>query len=506
MKHLLFFLICWSSIGNLSAQDTLFSKVYSLDDRPFLGNRFILTPDQGTIQIGNASQAGVVIRTDIDGGIVWQYMLSDDTIYSPSFELKQLLSLTDSTFLIVGTRTGATNMVHNGALICMNLQGEHLWSQTITAANMDDLTITDVSKLNDSTLVLVGTDLSSTKNIIAYTSLTGSLISSFEVNSSLPMQLNNVERLSDTTFVIAGSNQLNSCVLAKYHINGSAEWTYQDDFYGIPKLLVRNDSIFAMTSRGGYTIGYILLNSAGVELNSSFAWISGSTEFDMKFGKTNELLFTTGFDGVYGSTFTELNWVSGATRNVNFVMKLMAAELRASNGYYFLGTGPTFGVKNAFNYEHTGFIKTDSLIVSGNVSCFDVNNFIQFNQDATSLENHNLILTPTGATQTDSTYLVEIQLSTVASCVDAYGSISENNQALGTLAPNPSNDYFTIEKTTNEPMFFTLIGLDGSVQKVVHLSAMETFINCSQLESGTYFYTISSAAGINQNGKLVVMH
>jgi hypothetical protein len=506
MKFTLSLLIFIGSLNAIFAQDTVFTKVYSSNVSSYLGKRLLLTPDQGTIQIGTYNQACVVMRTDIDGAISWQKLLSKDTMYTVSFDMNQLIGLTDSVFLVIGTRTGTSNLSHNGAIICMNILGEQLWSQTITNTNMDDLVLHDAAQINDSTLLFVGSDITSTKNIITTLTTSGQLISSYELNNSQEFELNNVVRLSDSTFAIAGSTDLNACFIAKYHLDGTNEWSYSDHLYGVPALIVENDTIYAMTSRGGSTIGYLKITSDGVLLQSAFSWISGATEFDMKMGSNHELLFTSGFDGVYGSLFTGLQLETGAVRGANFIMKLRGTVQKSNKGFYFLGTGPTFGVKNAYFFEHTGLIKTDSLIVSNNLYCLDQLNNLNFMTDAPNLTSLGLQLIVGGATQNDATYLIPVELNVTTGCVDAGGSIEENSINLATIAPNPGNDLVTIQKLSNEPMKLRLYDLNGSLKKEIELTTGTSEIAIKDLQSGTYFYTISNNQDNQQYGKLMVCH
>jgi len=198
------------------------------------------TIDGGYILSMKGPNGLALIKTDVNGTVIWQQEYPTGTTHSISGESVRIT--TDGGYIVCGSLNTPVFTATNGYLIKTDINGDTLWTKSFPFAPA----FSSVSQTNNGGYALIGSEFigSTTENILVRTNTIGDTIWTL----TSPGLAYSLSQTNDQSFVTTGNTDSNDIFLSKIDSNGQLLWS---ETYGIN--FGRGYSV-KQTNDGGYII------------------------------------------------------------------------------------------------------------------------------------------------------------------------------------------------------------------------------------------------------------
>jgi hypothetical protein len=425
---------------------------------------------------------------------------------------KKLLENTDSTFLVCGKRTSMGSS--NAIIYSIDTTLENQWTKLYQAANGTSFEWSDGMMLANGDVFMLAKDITQ-KGYLARLDGNGNVIWSAQFSDLIhPISC---ATLNDTTMAVL-ANKMNpnttvaSVITMTVNLNNAAVlWQTELNGFQGRHLIVYQDTIYSMIDAGASSDTRVLKNVVEQQNGTMlfFPGSSGSMAEGFQMAIDDDKLYVlTGSEGVYDSKVTVMNLNDQSYSNGNQLMSLRAMHFSQNGHEYLIGKGPVYGIKSGFNSEdHIGIIHdTDMVSLLQQQGCGFWNNEGTISSWGYS-GNASTISTQAN---TFSTSTITLQIDTVqpalyVNCVDATSGISELDQTLVHINPNPSNGLFEVEnKTSKQLQFYVLDQFGRLIVQKTNLKA-NTWTSIALKTAGTYYLVSTDGGQTTTTNKLVVI-
>jgi len=499
MKKLYFTLLFLSSF-NLSAQDSLYSKVFYdnvVSMETFASDNTI---DSGLIIVGKYSNnEAFILRLDSLGNELWNKTIINVT--GTSF-YTDVVATSDSGFVSVG--------VLNNQALCVkyNALGDTLWSKSFGTASQYYSERTFITESIDSNYLITWGNSNDNSTYVIKLDANGNEVWSNTIDGISPIVPNVIIQASDSAIYIGGTIGWNTGSLMKLNNDGLLNWTKSFDPGVIEDILSVDDSLYVICAE--YTMNNPMLIVMDTSAVISWAnlyqgYLDGSNpnlHVRMFLASDSTLVFQC------PSIMYSANVISRIELNGSYITNMVPAIVGSdilpsvNNGAFIIGNGPTYGIKSGI--PHFGIIRTDSLLHEVDCVYIGWSNTSMLatvtNTDLSYVVNGPALSFNTNLTEGVMTYITNI------ACVDFLGGLNENNQALGvSVYPNSSNGMFTMEFEYSSRVEVNIFNTLGQLIFSEKTNSSNTLIDLSEFDSGIYHYKVlDKETGRSASGKMIL--
>lgn len=487
-----------------------FRETFSMPSDAF-GNFVGQTNDNGYILAGYTMLGWseiYLLKTDPYGILQWAKTYGDGN-GSDSFVTNSVFQTNDNGY-IIGASWGDPLPKQHGILIKTDSIGNLSWSKVIDAAlpasnssisfakpTIDNgYILTGYSYVNGYDLFLIKTD--STGNL-QWTKTFGN---TFDEEWGISILQN-----ADKGFTVFGNSSLSGAYLIKTDSIGNSLWSKT---YG-GSVVVAYD--FKETFEGGYII------CGGYYVNAVLPFLiktdsDGNVQWTKSYGGTTNYgcalsVYQTSDSGFAVACTT--GTVFKTDVNGNFLWGKMLHDTITSPGYLpdtkcvIENNNKELVISGTFYNPSTPsqvyLINTDS---NGNSNCLD-------SSVTLPVSNVNTITGAYGVLNSAGTQLAKnIIVNTPAItannlCIPTGLSVEENKNSIATIYPNPATNELYVELFSSDKGVLILYSSLGEKISSFDLINGRNKINLEKINSGLYFYTLSSDEGILVHEKLIVL-
>ena len=163
MKLLILILFSWPVIFFAQSFD-LRTKKYSENSSHLNAKEMLVTLDKGFAVVGSTDIffgpsyiGGFVFYSDSSGNNHWEKIY---TSFGDIFSFESIIQLPDSSFIAGGKMFNPITNRNGAALLKLDVQGNEQWKKSIDDSTGAEMSIVDLAVLTDSTFMLVGTKTS----------------------------------------------------------------------------------------------------------------------------------------------------------------------------------------------------------------------------------------------------------------------------------------------------------------------------------------------------------
>ncbi len=463
-------------------------------------NDLVKTKDGGNIVVGNLSYTGdntlaFAVKSDSTGSVQWSKPFS---CFNSIFDFSAITELPDSSVIMVGRLFNQLENKYGAACQKLDKNGNVIWAKAINSSNDAITHASNIIVSADSNLLIAGY-IDGFSSFLVKIDTAGNLIFGKTYASTVNtaenlFKLNSVSELADSTIVLVGTanwgTSTPSGVVIKTDANGNILWSKNSTVVA-NFLDVTNDHDFVYINDNG---GLVKLST-----NGNIVWkknISGINNYisDQRFRIKRDLdsnIIVTEADFSF-SIVTKLSRDGDVLSSVGSMGQTIDVEFRDSLGFYFLNSGPAYGVKSTLFDRHFAISNLDSL--TDNNTCIleysvSPSNEIYTHTDFALTTDSNMQIVNAMMELFNGNFTVD------SACVQFLGGIDELSNNNLQVFPNPANQAITVQQTSfqaNESL--SIFDQQGRIVKVVDdLISNETNIDISELKSGIYFIQIGNS-------------
>lgn len=510
MKSLLFCLFIGSSLYSMAQQ---YSNIY-VDQSAELKGQAVNESDEHGIVIAGYNSGAYVMRIDSVGDIVWQKNWNMNAASNPNFEFYQVLSTSDTAFLIVGKQLNSAIQKFSAFVMKIDLDGNLIWEVMFDNGNQEDVKhIAALETVDSSYVISWGTDFGNQLATVKL-DLNGSLIWSNSFENTEVVDVTDLEQLNDSTYLISSNlgdpQNLSSSLLCAMSSDGTMLWNKSYADYLIYDLLLKDTMIY-IGGREQSNLGFYSFCIA-----DSLGSILSTTQVPEQSYVMNEATYKSKFVELSDSTIlyscsSNQNYYSHAYKieNQDSITKLLNLELRdilpsrTKNGAaIIMGNGPTHGIKS-FYIAHIAVIQTDSNLNIENCGQSINTSGILIGSPIESVSNF------TNGTVPDSYVSSLTEFSSpvmkLSQCVEFIGNVTENEEFLNVkVYPNFSDGIVNFEWDSNAPCELKITSLLGTIVHTEKNAFHNITIDLANCKSGMYQYELIDNDGKKASGKLIL--
>lgn len=496
VRLFLLFLLSSQSWGQIN----YFSKRYHIEEdlRPF---DFVLNGDNGTIVVGkNNTYNSFCSYQNEDGTPVWSKRFIPQQGY---MELKNVIQLYDSTFILVGTMYNPLTGKYGAACIRMDQFGDTLWAKTID--NISLATIPhDVIQLKDSNILVTGS-INGTWSFAFKLDMNGNKIwgKSYFYDGALinwTHEIIAVKEHDNGQLIFAGrlidQNSGTSVgrrgFVMKTESNGEVTWVkslYRTSEYVYLDDVIIEDSV------------YYFLNSGSSDLiktdsSLNIIWCSNVAWANQFYDEKRSI--TVLHDSTMLITWHDLSngYIQRINQNGNVIDAAIISgrSIRtvedSDSSILILNEGPSYGLKTVISQDHFGIYKLDSLLNSP--MCVFENT--PWSQLKTINISTNSIIWDDPLNIFNTTFAIEdLLLVTEDNCVEILSVLEEDMLNDFETFPNPFLNEISIRKMNQQVEDYLICDLTGRILMKGSISGLESVINMRNLSSGNYIICIGDS-------------
>lgn len=497
MKSTITLILMFTISSMCFGQVNYFSKRYYINEdlEPF---DFALNDANGTIVVGkNNTYNSFCSYQNEDGVPIWSRKFVPQQGY---MELKNVIRLYDSTFLLVGTMKNPLTGKHGAACIRMDQFGDTLWTKTIDNISLETIPH-DVIQLKDSNILVTGSihgtwsfafklDLDGNKIWGKTYNYDGSLVNwtheIIAVKEHDNGQLIFAGRLIDQN---SGTSVGRRGFVMKTESNGEVVWVkslYRTGEYVYLDDVIIEDSFYYFLNSASSDI-IKTDSSLNIIWSTQVAWPNQA--YDEKRSITvlhDSTMLVTWYDMSNG-------YIQRINQNGNVIdaATIFGRSIRTvednDSSILILNEGPTYGLKSIISQNHFGIYKLDSLLNSP--MCVFENT--PWSELKTINISSNSIIWDDPLDIYNTTFAIEdLLLINEVNCVEMLGGLDESDQIDFEVFPNPFTNQFVIRKNNDQISNYILFDCSGRILIQGSLSSSETEINTDILSVGNYFVQV----------------
>lgn len=506
MKKILLLSFAFSSALSTFAQDSLYSKVYYVQN----GYKSLALDVDGN---SNIAQVGYTNYNDaafsyLDslGNILSSSQYTIDGQPANSFEFRDVTALSDGNFLAVGTVQLQNFGVNVGVVAKLTSTGTVVWSKGVYPQAPIYFGCSASLESSENTYWIAGSDDQSGEMVISELDTDGTVLDVWSYkNAGLRFKISDIIEHGSDTLVFSGYTLDNGGtaqgMVFSTDNTGTLLWNNVKPGYRFFQL-EEDSSAIRIACSGNSNIGIASLTPSGnFTTLQETSLMAGGAE-NISIANIQDSTYALSYSDGFQSIIQKIGIGTAVRENFYYMGILNDLVERENKGLYISGFGPIYGVKSLwFPDPHGNLVRTDSTLSLGNCG----NSYGSQTETIGMLSNSTMSFTSV----TDASIMdllinqTNCALLDSISCVDFYSGINEENAELITLYPNPASEKVSIH-------FNTLISgklrfMDSKGQIVLETEVNEnTELNVSALAGGIYFYElINSNNQVKAHGKLI---
>lgn len=492
----------------VSAQDTTFNKRYYTDDidGSDIGSTMIYPNMKNGVLVcgGNYNVKGLIMDIDSTGAINWNKTIQSNTSNTLTTDI---LTTSDTSIIVSGYNYRSSNDT-TISVFCAKLDfsGDTSWTNTFDLHKPYDYWKDDyvgIAEISDTSYLLVAS--SSSDSIIKVIRMNDDGSIDWERNiEGDGYKVNAIHVNSDSTFLIAGSVNMEDGFIFKIDDSGTPIWskTYVDQrMYDISSL---HEEIYAISQDIQLsTIWLFKLDSSGNGIWSK----SSSVRYDEYGDKilssipdlvsiNDTLLAIVGAD-------IEIKDTSGLSiENISlFPMRWSHVAVNDSGRVFISGNGPFYGIKaTTLQRPHFGIIFTD--VYLNEMECTwekgpSSNDTLMINVDTliAIVSNSNSLI--------QQSYTINsLPLVVDNECVEFLGSVEEQEKTQVKVYPNITTGKTNFELSKNGQYNVEIVDVNGNRVGEFEINGSYGSFDLSNEPAGIYFYKVFNE-NTNITGKII---
>jgi len=500
----LFFILILNSIGY--SQNLFFNSTrYYFPNYNSPASDFVTTYSKGyavvgTVEYDNNNTIPFVMYCDSVDQQIWTRPY---TTFGAGFTFNRVIQLPDSSLIVVGKMFNPIQGDFGAACLRISATGEEIWKVSIGNNEGQIFEANDVILVSDSTILIVGTE-KNTSSFLIKLNLDGTKNWSksfiFEDNSPINFQeLVAVKELSNGHFILSGTTNYGGANQRGYFFetneNGDLLWLKRlAQFSIISDLAIDTNGILIRCfSQSADVLKF--------DFEGNLQWAKRFISEDFEDGVFPKFTrFSDGTFGFCGAGFSVGSLVRfDSNGNFKFGATIFGKSTRMLENegkVYVLNNGPVFGIKIQGMFDKHFAVGTfDGLLIEGSAisteSCVFDNNFTSQTGfistiNDTMVEHGQLLVYPAMMELLNSTF------EQSAACVDFFGNVDELSTSKFEIFPNPFLDEISLKSEIAIGENYSIYNQNGILlsngvidNKVVNLSL-------DFLDQGVYYIQVKN--------------
>lgn len=520
MKSLMKILAGLFLVFNVQAQQTTFSRVlYNSSNWGINGLSMAPSSDEAYMIVG---RSGILLKISSEGEPLWGKTLSiTDPDYSKIHEFTKVISTEDSCFFIVGSIISSEGK-GEGIVLKTDVDGQILWTGTIQ--DEDDIYPISAAQTHDKGFIVTGR----TYGLYNGESIQRAFFCKIDKSGSIEwlIKAHAGDKLSaglsiqdtDSSYIVSGYYELPGyygwhSFLLSLSYDGDISWAKnynikESEPYSMIQDFVVNDLGYLLYLD---TEGHVCLVQTdpygNVIWTKRYSWLYSSRSLPY-----NNIIALS--DGGYAFTYGNEGGPGGIIKTdsagdpvFKSWMILIPAEIieTSAKEYLVFGTGPIQGSKSSQSISlNTGLIQLDS--IGSETFCASSENVSAVNDTVIS---EPLVFTSSeggtgGSIQLSGESILEV--FSKEGCIDAFGDVEGiSPDSPIKVYPNPTDGILNIELNNQGKAAFTVYNSLGKEIIQLDLQELSTSINLTSYGEGIYFYRLVLPDKSVSSGKIVVL-
>lgn len=468
----------------------------------------------GIVIAGRHDANGMIFRIDEQGEIIWQTGFENPVNLYPQIDFFEIVAVADSNFIVAGLVSNINTNKLNCLLLKVDKNGDLVWHKEYDNSSMHSITHSSVVEMADSGyLIAWGSYNNGNGWSMSRTDINGNLMWSKSYTSAQSVLISDIEKLTDSTFVVLGNvNESGapyySGIITTIDDDGNVLTTkkYPGMLFDDAAINGNTMALCGKNSASGFYQFYTIADHQGnFTWNRTPGWGNGSNMIDTysQVIRRNDSSYVVYIAVDMWSGNAHAFDLGGNLTN-SLTLHPISADLMPAEdgGVLFVGSGPLYGIKY-LTTEHIGAIKVDSAFTTSNCAWSD-----PLSQSELFMPQvDTFIFTPAGTPTSENVDVFQMQVSLLDSnrCIEMLGSINENDLELNvSVYPTVTSDQITIEFYDLNQLSMTLYTSDGEMVQQIDAVYSKEQISLGHLSNGVYLFTVQSEDGRQKNGRIVL--
>jgi hypothetical protein len=510
MKLLILILFSWPVIFFAQSFD-LRTKKYSENSSHLNAKEMIVTLDKGFAVVGSTDIffgpsyiGGFVFYSDSSGNNHWEKIY---TSFGDIFSFESIIQLPDSSFIAGGKMFNPITNRNGAALLKLDVQGNEQWKKSIDDSTGAEMSIVDLAVLTDSTFILVGTKTSiEDGSFIMLMDTAGNILwqKSYEVFGSNDLSFQAIHSLPNGNAFFSGGIQIGEkdflgvlgCIDSIGNIIWSVQGSQPNSFY--TDLVVDSNTIYCRNIKNASTNAISAFDYAG-NLLWNYNFYDQEQNGPQPAGK-RKIAFDLDSNLVaYSGNFSYsiFQQISRQGININQFSGFGMAQgigFTSDNQCLVMLSGPAFGIKsNSIYNNHFAITRLDGNAPKQSSCLWEYNTIDNQSFEPTA----PIELVESTVYSVFPAMMENVPLTPTIDqfCVDYLSGLSEEHIE-NALSPNPATDVISI---ILEPSLVAandcieMFDFTGKRLFQLPIYSSEMKLDVSRYSNGVYFIKIGQA-------------
>ncbi|HOY30890.1 MAG TPA: T9SS type A sorting domain-containing protein [Bacteroidales bacterium] len=462
---------------------------------------------------GSAGQRGLILKSDLNGNVIWNKTFYNYTHIYPDICFKSIVVSNDSSYVAAGSCYDSLSSRTSIFCLKLNFNGDVIWSKTLKFTGLES-TANSIQQTLDSGYIITGYGCLNNGNdnriILAKLDISGILQWAKQLISGSNDEIGlSVIQAPDSGFLLTGYNTYSGDpILTKLTQDGMVSWSK-----------IFQPSVSGNNYNSVYTGDGIVFNSSGILIKLDF---SGNILWNKVFNTTMPFNYCQIVPGLYKTSDGGFAFISesecynssiiktDSNGNLNWAKNLaiIASDVIETNdkGFMVLGNGPMCAVKSGEyskddSFLSAGLIKMDSL--GNGLDCvFDKN--VDSDTGTIGVVPNVYTLVDGATISTFNTIIDPIVVNSSFGCVPWVGGISDIKTENSIIVlPNPTTGKINIQTSQHFGKIKTVEIFDGTGQLRKLITDKFTDTDIGFLASGLYFIVVTNFDNERLTGKII---
>lgn len=499
-------------ISTLSFSQT-FEKVY-YNTTNVEAQAIVHSDQNGIVIAGKQDSDAIIFRIDDQGEILWQAGFENPVNLYPNIDFFEVVPVADSNFILAGRVSNINTGKLNCLLMKIDKNGNLLWHKEYDNSALHSAVHGSVVEMADlGYLIAWGSHTGGTGWSMTRTDIDGNLIWTKSYSAGQPLLITDLEKLTDSTFVVISNLDESTAPYYSGLINTIDEngtiltsKKYTGLFFDDAAINGNVMAVCGKNTADGYYQFYTIADHQGnFSWNRTPGWGNASNLMDnyAHVVRRNDSSFVVymGQD-LWSGTAHAFNLNGNLTHSLTLhpIQKdLMATQ---DEGIVFIGGGPIYGIK-ALSNLHIGAIRVDSNFTTGNCAWHDA--LSQSDLIMPQVDTFSFAVANPPTIESVNIYPFTFSLMDSSRCIEMLGSVEENELELNvSVYPTITSESITVEFTDFDQLSFTIYAANGAIvmeESDVHSREQ---ISLKGLENGVYIFRAKSQNGRQKTGKIIL--
>lgn len=510
MKKIYIFSLALMLSSSLTAQDSLYSKVYD-NGVGYKVEALAVAPNDHVIQVGSTDfDYAAFTYTDSLGNVISASKYLIDSEPANGFSFTEAVVTSGNEYFVSGGVLLQGFSANVGVVAKLDNLGTVIWSKGVFTPAPGFFKCTDIIESAEQTLWIVGSDEQTGETAIVEFDTDGVQLASFSFKiTGERLEIQDMKELGDTLIftgtVYATSGSTKGIVFATEK-DGTFLWSNTVNDTQLYETELNENSI--------WSAGKLNLSEPAIlTLSHSGTIRSLNTYNNVGIGEIEDLDLAKIYDSTLAITLGNFSLSKLIVTRVNssdvsrFHVENNATDVvsRENYGLYVSGYGPNIGLKSFFADPHGNMIRIDSAITDMSCVSGDGSSSVS---SVTPVDAPISLTTMSAATFSDL-YITQVPatLTEIIGCVDYYSGIDELNQAMISIFPNPGNGQVQVANPKGLRGKLEIQNTSGETVFKTNITSSEQTLDLNHLPAGIYFFQFKNQADSTQisSGKLIIL-